>query len=172
MERAVIFYVSCHVSSERLLVSVLPLCSRLAKSTLTLIPLLGIHAILFTFVIDESVPKGSVLRLIRLFCDLLFNSFQVRAPRPVKLVPWGRGVFAGCPAAITSSKRARKLEHLSIRFDCKQESRLWYLDLDRNWTTTGNGPMIRNSQSEGDSLWRLDTAGDKWNSMTSGKGTD
>ncbi|XP_058497641.1 glucagon receptor isoform X3 [Solea solea] len=49
---------------------------RLAKSTLTLIPLLGIHAILFTFVIDESVPKGSMLRLIRLFFDLLFNSFQ------------------------------------------------------------------------------------------------
>uniref|UniRef100_A0A3Q1IRU5 Glucagon receptor b n=1 Tax=Anabas testudineus TaxID=64144 RepID=A0A3Q1IRU5_ANATE len=49
---------------------------RLAKSTLTLIPLLGIHAILFTFFIDESVPKGSMLRLIRLFYDLLFNSYQ------------------------------------------------------------------------------------------------
>ncbi|XP_010901547.4 glucagon receptor isoform X1 [Esox lucius] len=49
---------------------------RLAKSTLTLIPLLGIHAILFTFVIDESAPKGSMMRLIRLFYDLLFNSFQ------------------------------------------------------------------------------------------------
>uniref|UniRef100_A0A3Q0T1B2 Glucagon receptor b n=1 Tax=Amphilophus citrinellus TaxID=61819 RepID=A0A3Q0T1B2_AMPCI len=64
---------------------------RLAKSTLTLIPLLGIHAILFTFVIDESVPKGSVLRLIRLFCDLLFNSFQVQSEMLKKWKRWKLG---------------------------------------------------------------------------------
>uniref|UniRef100_A0A3Q4IBQ2 Glucagon receptor b n=1 Tax=Neolamprologus brichardi TaxID=32507 RepID=A0A3Q4IBQ2_NEOBR len=64
---------------------------RLAKSTLTLIPLLGIHAILFTFVIDESVPKGSVLRLVRLFCDLLFNSFQVQSEMLKKWKRWKLG---------------------------------------------------------------------------------
>ncbi|KAG7460247.1 hypothetical protein MATL_G00219490 [Megalops atlanticus] len=48
---------------------------RLAKSTLTLIPLLGIHTILFAFVTDEQAPTGP-LRLTKLFCDLLLNSFQ------------------------------------------------------------------------------------------------
>ncbi|XP_062871816.1 glucagon receptor [Trichomycterus rosablanca] len=50
---------------------------RLAKSTLTLIPLLGIHLILFSFVTDESTSNGAIhLRLTKLFIDLFFNSFQ------------------------------------------------------------------------------------------------
>ncbi|KTG32038.1 hypothetical protein cypCar_00010112 [Cyprinus carpio] len=49
----------------------------LAKSTLTLIPLLGIHSVLFSFVTDESTSHGALsLRLTKLFIDLFFNSFQ------------------------------------------------------------------------------------------------
>ncbi|XP_027032349.2 glucagon receptor [Tachysurus fulvidraco] len=50
---------------------------RLAKSTLTLIPLLGSHLVLFSFVTDESTSNGAItLRLTKLFIDLVFNSFQ------------------------------------------------------------------------------------------------
>uniref|UniRef100_A0AAY5F301 Glucagon receptor a n=1 Tax=Electrophorus electricus TaxID=8005 RepID=A0AAY5F301_ELEEL len=50
---------------------------RLAKSTLTLIPLLGSHLVLFSFVTDESTSNGAnSLRLTKLFIDLFFSSFQ------------------------------------------------------------------------------------------------
>ncbi|XP_018603512.1 glucagon receptor-like isoform X1 [Scleropages formosus] len=49
---------------------------RLAKSTLTLIPLLGIHAILFIFVLDDNTAPTDTLRLAKLFYSLFFNSFQ------------------------------------------------------------------------------------------------
>ncbi|KAM4664626.1 glucagon receptor [Discoglossus pictus] len=47
---------------------------RLAKSTLTLIPLLGIHEVVFAFVTDETA--AGTLRLIKLFFDLFISSFQ------------------------------------------------------------------------------------------------
>ncbi|KAG7505898.1 hypothetical protein JOB18_042354 [Solea senegalensis] len=49
---------------------------RLAKSTLTLIPLLGIHQVVFIFVTDESTKTTINLRLTKLFIDLFFSSFQ------------------------------------------------------------------------------------------------
>lgn len=49
---------------------------RLAKSTLTLIPLLGIHQVVFIFVTDESTTATIGLRLTKLFSDLFFSSFQ------------------------------------------------------------------------------------------------
>lgn len=58
--------------------SVYSLIPRLAKSTLTLIPLLGIHQVVFIFVTDESTKTTISLRLTKLFIDLFFSSFQVR----------------------------------------------------------------------------------------------
>uniref|UniRef100_A0A3B4UQZ3 Glucagon receptor a n=1 Tax=Seriola dumerili TaxID=41447 RepID=A0A3B4UQZ3_SERDU len=49
---------------------------RLAKSTLTLIPLLGIHQVVFIFVTDESTKTTIGLRLTKLFIDLFLSSFQ------------------------------------------------------------------------------------------------
>lgn len=50
---------------------------RLAKSTLTLIPLLGIHQVIFIFLTDESTKASHSLRVTKLFMDLFFSSFQV-----------------------------------------------------------------------------------------------
>ncbi|NWI08547.1 GLR protein, partial [Crypturellus soui] len=47
---------------------------RLAKSTLTLIPLLGIHEVVFALVTDEHAQ--GTLRYVKLFFDLFLSSFQ------------------------------------------------------------------------------------------------
>lgn len=48
---------------------------RLAKSTLVLIPLLGVHEVLFSFITDDQVQGFS--KLIRLFVQLTLSSFHV-----------------------------------------------------------------------------------------------
>ncbi|XP_059527684.1 glucagon receptor [Myotis daubentonii] len=47
---------------------------RLAKSTLTLIPLLGVHEVVFAFVMYENAQ--GTLRFIKFFFDLFLSSFQ------------------------------------------------------------------------------------------------
>ncbi|KAJ7984500.1 hypothetical protein DPEC_G00355460 [Dallia pectoralis] len=47
---------------------------RLAKATLTLIPLFGIHEVIFIFATDEQTT--GVLRFIKVFSTLFLNSFQ------------------------------------------------------------------------------------------------
>ncbi|XP_068509541.1 glucagon receptor isoform X2 [Syngnathus scovelli] len=49
---------------------------RLAKSTLTLIPLLGIHQVVFIYVTDEATETAIGLRLTKLVIDLFLSSFQ------------------------------------------------------------------------------------------------
>ncbi|KAF7248965.1 Glucagon-like peptide 2 receptor [Varanus komodoensis] len=50
---------------------------RLARSTLVLIPLLGIHEIVFSFITDEQIEGLS--RHIKTFIHLTFSSFHVKA---------------------------------------------------------------------------------------------
>ncbi|KAI3359743.1 hypothetical protein L3Q82_014114, partial [Scortum barcoo] len=64
---------------------------RLAKSTLTLIPLLGIHQVVFIFVTDESTETTIGLRLTKLFIDLFFSSFQVQSEILKKWKRWKLG---------------------------------------------------------------------------------
>ncbi|XP_015280502.1 PREDICTED: gastric inhibitory polypeptide receptor [Gekko japonicus] len=47
---------------------------RLAKSTLTLIPLLGIHEVVFVLVTEEQA--GGLLHYVKYFFELFLNSFQ------------------------------------------------------------------------------------------------
>uniref|UniRef100_A0A673Y4T8 Glucagon receptor n=1 Tax=Salmo trutta TaxID=8032 RepID=A0A673Y4T8_SALTR len=63
---------------------------RLAKSTLTLIPLLGIHEVVFA-VMSEEQTEG-ILRNINLFFELLFNSFQVQSEIKKKWQQWKLGM--------------------------------------------------------------------------------
>uniref|UniRef100_A0A8C7E5B9 G-protein coupled receptors family 2 profile 2 domain-containing protein n=1 Tax=Naja naja TaxID=35670 RepID=A0A8C7E5B9_NAJNA len=49
---------------------------RLARSTLTLIPLLGTHGVAFALVTEEQAL--GTLRYVKFFFELFFNSFQVR----------------------------------------------------------------------------------------------
>lgn len=67
----------------------LPAPCRLAKSTLTLIPLLGIHEVIFAFITDEHAQ--GTLRYVKLFFDLFLSSFQVSTAGP----GWPQGRRAG-----------------------------------------------------------------------------
>ena len=61
------------------------MCSfRLAKATLTLIPLFGIHEVVFIFATDEQTT--GILRYIKVFFTLFLNSFQVRWERAMSLL--------------------------------------------------------------------------------------
>ncbi|XP_039987494.1 glucagon receptor isoform X2 [Xiphias gladius] len=63
---------------------------RLAKSTLTLIPLLGIHEVVFAVMTEEHTE--GVLRNINLFFQLLFSSFQVQGEIKKRWHRWKLGM--------------------------------------------------------------------------------
>ena len=55
-------------------------CRKLAKSTLVLIPLFGVHYAIFTFgeILNAQDIVDETLEVVRFYFDSLFSSFQVQ----------------------------------------------------------------------------------------------
>ena len=74
---------------------------RLAKSTLALIPLLGMHYIVFLAINNETVASDSVTLQVKVAFEMIFTSFQVQARRseirdvPKTLIDGYKTVFHG-----------------------------------------------------------------------------
>uniref|UniRef100_H0ZAY9 Glucagon-like peptide 2 receptor n=1 Tax=Taeniopygia guttata TaxID=59729 RepID=H0ZAY9_TAEGU len=150
---------------------------RLARSTLVLIPLLGIHEFVFTFITDEQVEGLS--RHIRLFIQLTMSSFhgflvavlycfangEVKAELQKQ---WSRFLLAdpfGCKLCflgenikyLRKCSQKRKKQHLSSRQHfCRELGKPWELQLQkvlgRQGTEAKAGPaqMSMSDSSEGE----------------------
>ncbi|XP_004433120.1 PREDICTED: glucagon-like peptide 2 receptor [Ceratotherium simum simum] len=109
---------------------------RLAKSTLVLIPLLGVHEILFTFITDDQVEGFS--KLIRLFIQLTLSSFH--------------GLLVALQYCFANGEVKAELRKHWVRFLLARHSgcRAWVLE--KNFRFLGKGPK---KLSEGDSAGTL-----------------
>ncbi|XP_009679957.1 glucagon-like peptide 2 receptor isoform X2 [Struthio camelus] len=124
---------------------------RLARSTLVLIPLLGIHEFVFTFITDEQVEGLS--RHIRLFIQLTMSSFhgffvavlycfangEVKAELQKQ---WSRFLLAdpfGCKLCflgenikyLRKCSQKQKNQHLSSNTFCRKVSEPWSVQLQQ-----------------------------------------
>ncbi|OXB71010.1 UNVERIFIED_CONTAM: hypothetical protein H355_007849 [Colinus virginianus] len=101
---------------------------RLARSTLVLIPLLGIHEFIFSFITDEQVEGFP--RHVRLFIQLTMSSFHVKAELQKQ---WSRFLLAepyGCTLCflgknikyLKNCSQKPKKQHLSSNHLCLEVS--------------------------------------------------
>uniref|UniRef100_A0A452UTX2 Glucagon-like peptide 2 receptor n=1 Tax=Ursus maritimus TaxID=29073 RepID=A0A452UTX2_URSMA len=100
---------------------------RLAKSTLVLIPLLGVHEIVFSFITDDQVEGFS--KLIRLFIQLTLSSFHVskhlnqdslalkKTKLGVSCVVWCLSSLKGNPKLEISRMKQELIAIMSAGFD-------------------------------------------------------
>ncbi|KAF2981437.1 hypothetical protein EK904_000643 [Melospiza melodia maxima] len=146
----------------------------LARSTLVLIPLLGIHEFVFTFITDEQVEGLS--RHIRLFIQLTMSSFhgflvavlycfangEVKAELQKQ---WSRFLLAdplGCKLCflgenikyLRKCSQKRKKQHLGSRHHlCLEVSKPWELQLQKRQSPgakAGPPQMSMSDSSEGE----------------------
>ncbi|KAF6093974.1 glucagon like peptide 2 receptor [Phyllostomus discolor] len=123
---------------------------RLAKSTLVLIPLLGVHEIIFSFVPDDQVQGFS--RLIRLFIQLTLSSFhgllvalqycfvngEVKAELRKHWVRFLLAHHSGCRAWVLE-KNFRFLGNFPKKFSKRDSARA----LQRSQSLPGGGQLLQ-----------------------------
>ncbi|XP_045841959.1 glucagon-like peptide 2 receptor isoform X2 [Meles meles] len=115
---------------------------RLAKSTLVLIPLLGVHEILFSFITDDQVEGFS--KLIRLFIQLTLSSFH--------------GLLVALQYCFANGEVKAELRRHWVRFLLARHSgcRAWVLE--KNFRFLGKCPK-KLSQADGTgTLQKLQTS--------------
>ncbi|XP_052833156.1 parathyroid hormone/parathyroid hormone-related peptide receptor isoform X3 [Octopus bimaculoides] len=101
---------------------------RLAKSTLVLIPLFGIHYMVFLWLPDDIGKKAE---LVKLYFEMLFNSFQ--------------GLFVGILFCYMNAEVQSELRKMWMR---KKQGRLDSASLPRSqWQTFFSSSIMRNRSS-------------------------
>ncbi|KAI6076729.1 Glucagon receptor-like protein [Aix galericulata] len=101
---------------------------RLAKATLTLIPLFGIHEVVFIFATDEQTT--GILRYVKVFFTLFLNSFQVR--REHSGGPHTTGLCDSASRVARSGEGTKRqtlsLPPYQVKSEMKKKWQLWKLD--------------------------------------------
>ncbi|XP_001113520.3 glucagon-like peptide 2 receptor isoform X2 [Macaca mulatta] len=111
---------------------------RLAKSTLVLIPLLGVHEILFSFITDDQVEGFA--KLIRLFIQLTLSSFH--------------GFLVALQYGFASGEVKAELRKYWVRFLLARHAGCGACVLGKNFRFLGKCPK---KLSEGDGAEKLRT---------------
>ncbi|KAM5273548.1 glucagon-like peptide 2 receptor [Ctenodactylus gundi] len=127
---------------------------RLAKSTLLLIPLLGVHEILFSFITDDQVQGFS--KLIRLFIQLTLSSFH--------------GFLVALQYGFANGEVKAELRKSWVRFLLARSSgcRPWILG--NNFRFLGKCPKKLSERNGAETLGKLQASPDSSHPVARGRG--
>ncbi|XP_015360018.1 glucagon-like peptide 2 receptor [Marmota marmota marmota] len=127
---------------------------RLAKSTLVLIPLLGVHEILFSFITDDQIQGFS--KLIRLFVQLTLSSFH--------------GFLVALQYGFVNGEVKAELRKFWARFLLDNHSGCGAWVLGKNFRFLGKCPKNLSDGDGAETLRKLKTSPDGSHLATQGRG--
>lgn len=127
---------------------------RLAKSTLVLIPLLGVHEILFSFITDDQIQGFS--KLIRLFIQLTLSSFH--------------GFIVALQYGFVNGEVKAELRKFWVRFLIDRHSSCGAWVLRKNFRFLGKCPKKLSDGDGAETLRKLKSSPDGAHLVTRGLG--